>query len=166
MKMKEDQDQSVSGNNIFREDYLYWRKTGLNHTSATNKAIDYYRKFTSREVTTDWEVFQETVMDNKSTCLENRVIFNDMIQKLVRGLEPKERKFLFLVVRQQCLYEELNEENQDLCDFYAGDSSPNSSQDIAAEMGFTVQSSGASVSVTRYKHRIQETLQNLGFGGI
>jgi len=153
---------ATEGISIFREEYRYWRRSGLNHVCAYNRAVDYYRKFTMREVTEDWELRADSMADPNAVDPEQYTYFNQMVSKAVNGLNPKERKFLFLVIRQIGVDSDLNEENTMLCDFYAGNHHPERMHEIAGIMGFSCQASGSSITAGNYRKRLQRVFESLG----
>lgn len=150
------------GKTIFREEYDYWRKLGHAHKVATHRAIDYYRKFTSREVTDNFEVIQETRQDESAIDPSEYVGFNQLVARVVANSSAQESKFVFLMVRMQQLEQYLNLENTNLAVFYCGDSYPDSVQEMAAALGYTCQNSGSSLSTLRLRKKVGKLLSELG----
>lgn len=150
------------GKTIFREEYDYWRQLGHAHTVAMHRAIDYYRKFTKREVTDNFEVFQETMQDEFAVDPSEYVGFNQLISRVVANSSAQESKFVFLMVRMQQLEHYLNLENMNLAVFYCGDAYPDSMQEMAAALGYSCQKSGSSMSTLRLRKKVGKLLSELG----
>lgn len=151
------------GITIFREEYNYWRKLGHAHIVARNKAIDYYRKFTSREVTDNFDILQETIEDESAVSAIEYVSFNQMLDRVVTSANAQESKFIFLMVRMQQLEGCLNAENLNRSVFYCGDAYPDTMQEMAAALGYTCQKSGSSMSTLRLRKKMGKMLEDLGF---
>lgn len=147
---------------IFQENFEYWRSQGESVIVARNKAIDYYRKFTKREVTDNWETFQGTIEDENHIAPLELISFNQTVSKLIEAATVKDRKFLFLIIKQHDLDQYLNPENEALCDFYTGDKRPEKMFEVAGMMGFSCQASGSSISANNHKKILQSLVKELG----
>lgn len=99
-----DVSQSVRDNYVFQTEYNYWRSQGQAHIVAHRKAIDYYRKFTSREVTVEWvkaadaQAFVDPISEK-----EEHIHFNQIVRLAMANLTERQGEFLCMILVQQDL---------------------------------------------------------------
>jgi hypothetical protein len=104
---------SLKNNGIFDENFRYYCSIGYDPCYAKRKAIDYFRRFTSREVLEDFEKFSEHE-DKETISQEDLIIFNSLIKKVSKSFSKKDgrlRTLLFCHIRKENLDCFLDQEN-------------------------------------------------------
>lgn len=163
-----------SGISIFDEQVEYWMSTGMNYTSAKNKAIDDYRKFGSKEVTVssfpvteDGEVIDSDFLgpDNRST--QDKISeMSNMFRKFIEGTESeKDKKYFVILLRAHGLDDHMDNDALDLMDSITT-IHPDSDKrkDIAKAMDHKVKENGSTSSLYIIHNRIKDQFIQL-FGG-
>lgn len=141
-------DDALKGEiSIFQEQYNYNRACGMSHLEARCRAIDYYRRYTKREVTATHEnEFGESVSilsntADDSTSMEEHVSFNDLVEKLAAKVtNPKALKLMWLLIKKEGLDEHLDAENMANMKASIGSSTPETVDDLSRELGFAFRS--------------------------
>lgn len=151
----------VDGTTIFSEEYNYWKSQGYNHTSAKNKAIDYYRKYTSREVTVDWQIVADQVECHEDH-IQDKIQVNDVIRVVLTKLTKRQTEFLFYVIWQQDLDQYLDQDLLDIAALYVK-GRPSEVKDIANYMGIALNSIGVAIPITKMRQRIRKVFDEAGF---
>lgn len=161
----------------FDEEYQYWRKAGLDHTSSKNKAIDWWRKHGSRELLEstfvtigDSEEEQDADKlygpDHRPTQDKTTEI-SSLVRKFIEGTKSVKDKIYFIVlIRAHGLDEHLDDDTLDLMESVTeirADSDKRS--DIAKAMNFKVKENGSTSSMYLIHNRMKEEFVKL-FGGI
>jgi hypothetical protein len=146
---------------IFQENFEYARKTlGYTYIESKCYAIDYYRKFTAKERTENFDVMTEGLQDESVSAFDH-VLFNELVTKMDEAADLKQAQFLYLVVRQQDLERYLDRRNLLRCVEVCGSEEPEEVKDIAKVMGFTVRANGSCNSMARYRRQLQELFSGL-----
>lgn len=160
---------------VFEEEYRYWRLEGFSHFEARNKAIDYYRKFTRREVTESETMSLDHFAMDEDVTVDQVLDFNVILDRVKEiqygrngryGSKEKLMKLLFLIIRMESLDEYLSPENAKLCQKLVGSERPSSMAEIATAMGFKVKANGCSNTLTEYKYGLQNLLNDFGLANI
>jgi hypothetical protein len=161
-------DVEVRGSiSVFDEDYRYWRSqlkedgTPYSHFEARNKAIDYYRQFTKREVN-ETDEFSLDTFESDQHSPDEIAELNLIFDKVFRNTrEVKIKKLFCFLLRAEALEDLLNESNRDMVDLMIGDSNPGSAAEMSEAMGFKVNGNRVSNSLLEWKYALQNLLQDL-----
>jgi len=106
-----DYKQSVDLQEIFEENYKEARACGKSHIEAKNEAIDYYRKYTSREIY-NIELGQFPANED-SLELIDKIGFNNFISLILDNLQGTEQKmfacFIIALNQDQILSDAVHE---------------------------------------------------------
>ena len=135
------------GNTIFEEEYQYHRSLGKSHIEAYHRAVDYYRKFTRREITSGWEEYSETFEQKIHTEASQIIHVNETFSKLfpkVKEVSDKAGKLLCLIFRFEGLEQFLNEENIKIIYEEVGDDYPEAVWEMAKMLGYKTKGSSSS----------------------
>lgn len=112
---RSEENYGIDLQDIFQTEYKSWKDIGYSHIEAKNKAIDYYRKFTSREYYVDLSSYCNEDMkdENRFHNIHDVVAFNELIEILLNNLEKdtKVKKMFCAYVISLRLDELLNEKN-------------------------------------------------------
>ena len=172
----EDKKEVEGGISQFDEEYLYWIRQGYDHTSAKNKAIDWYRKFGSREVTVSSftppedksEIFEDELLGPDSRPTQDRISeLSNLVRKFLEGTKSeRDRKYFVILLRAHGLDENLDDDTFDLLETVT-EVRPASHKrmDIAKAMGFKVKDNGSTSSMHTVHNSVKAKFVEL-FGGI
>lgn len=164
-------DDGFSTISVFQEEYRYWRVQGLSHVEAKNKAIDYYRQYTRREVL-ESEVMTLDSFQYEGVSDVDRVHFNQIVRQFLAveygrngryGNKEKLTKLLFLVIRMESLDDLLDADLLQMSTELIGDARVDSMQEIAVALGYKVKANGCSNSLTELKYGLQNVFKDFGF---
>lgn len=157
---------------IFEEEYNYWRACGETHFNAKNKAIDYYRQYTRREIL-ESDTMTLDMMEGPEVPVteDEKYHFNQIVEKFLSieygyngmyGNKEKVTKMLFLVIRMENLDQYLNFKHAEMSHKLIGDVEVLRMQDIAVALGYKVKSNGTSTGCLELKYGLQNILRDFG----
>lgn len=156
--------QSERNKFVFWEEYRYWKQQGHVHIVAMRKAIDYYRKYTSREVTCHWVAVADSVAAGQTySNVEERLHFNSVVRSTLGALEGEQRVLFCYIIVQNDLELELNEDLLAEVLMVTGHNEPTEMKEIAACMNKSVSKKGVCTTLTHLKRHIRETMREMGF---
>ena len=169
--MSHDDDRSTEGisqhirnNAVFREEYEYHKRCGHAHSVAERRAIDYYRKYTSREITQDWQrLADETLQDGQAQGVIDTISFNQSVARMLKHVTPKQRVFIAFEIVRNDLDRWLNDENGKFVARLTKRKRPEEVREMASCMGLAFNNIGVATPLTKMRQRIRVRLREIGF---
>jgi hypothetical protein len=159
----DDYPQRLRNNCIFRMEYDYWRNNGQAHIVAHRKAIDYYRKHTSREVTENWIAKADN--HEQSHQIEEateRIQFNDIVRLILSELTDRQLEFFCYIIVQQDLDQQLDDDLFKIVITNTHGNRPEEVKDIANFMGLKLSKTNVCTTLTMSRNRIKAIFVKYG----
>jgi len=148
---------------IFDEEYAWHRAAGLSHIEAKNKAIDYYRRYTVREVSNSNPEMSDTEFfgaDERANP-EEEVAFNLMFRDTLNNLQETRQKVAFIIFARAHGCDEMFDETtwkmaNDVTEVY-----PESTKkiDLARACGYAVNDRGNASGFDKLMDRLRDALK-------
>lgn len=149
---------------VFEDNVNYFRAIGKSPLEAKHRAIDYYRQFTKREVTSTWDIFSEKAANEDQLDVEEILYLNEVFSKVVdeclKRREKKSAKIFCLLLRLEGLDAHLNEKNLDMSDLLCGNDYPEAIWEVGVMAGFKVKSTTC-VPLYAYKRWLGGIMKDL-----
>lgn len=145
---------------VFGAEYWHWRENGFSHFEALNKARDYYRRYTRREITSG-EGFLESVEDESAT-LPQIVDLRNMFDKVIVSGSDMEIKLFCGILRMQNLDTLLNSNQQEYVNGLMEGSSIGTQYELAQWMGYKVRDNGSCSALSNRKWDLGKLLSKMG----
>lgn len=156
--------QQQRNNQLFQDEYQYWRQQGQAHIVAYRKAVDYYRKFLKREVTVEWQlVVDEHYHTNEVDDTIELLQFNEVLKLVIQDLTSQQIRVLCYIIKQQDLDQYLNPELAKLVSLNTKNHRPDTAKEIADFMGLKTNNIGVSTVLYKSRMAIKEIFIKHGF---
>lgn len=156
--------QSERNNYVFQTEYNYWRSQGQANIVAHRKAVDYYRKFTSKEITVDWvQAADLQASVDPIGEKEDQINFNQIVRLVLKDLTDRQQEFFCMILVQQDLDQFLDDDLYDLVESHTKGERPETVKEIADLMGLRLNSINVCTPLTKSRQRIKKVFEDLGF---
>ena len=175
---EEDLELSKKGISQFDEQVEYYQKIGLTYTEAKNKAIDWYRRYGSKEVTVstitsdkdlgdDGYQEEEKLFGSDSRPNQEAIThISSLVRKYLEHTKSnRDKRYFVVLIRAHGLDQYLDEDTFDLISSVT-DAYPVSSRrkDIAESLGLKVKENGSSSHLYLIHNEMKKKFIEL-FGG-
>lgn len=142
---------------MFQDTYRYNRSQGMSHVEAQQGATDYHRRYTQREVTSQWSETGGNYAEEDTVPVDELISYNQLVAKLFEVSDETQRRFLMATIRLEGLDVKLDSANQRRCQEICGLFFPTMVRDIADWMGLRVRDNGSCTTISKYRERLQKT---------
>lgn len=145
---------------VFGNEYWHWRENGLSHFESLNKARDYYRKYTAREVLPE-DGFMESIEDEAATLPQIVDLRNAFDKVLTRGTNMEVKLFCG-ILRMQNMDMLLSDSQQLYVESLMAGSAIGTQYELAQWMGYKVRPNGSCSALSHRKWDLGSLLSRLG----
>lgn len=158
----------TKNNMLFGSLVKEYQAEGHSAKAARNAAIDYYRKFLSRESTTNWVMLADQAQQNNSheQTIE-RIQFNDTVRVVYNHLDHEECRIFSLVLLKNDLFSYLDPDLLELTFGLAAlestDQIPILTRDIGVAMSYKLNKNKICCTLTKKLSHIKGVFIEKGF---